>query len=126
MRMRVWSAVGVVLLLAACGSPKPEIPDPEQAAKPDTSGIEITGDASNPVNKLAIEAIADLEQFWGEQYPDLYDGDYQPVEGGFFAVMPSSGDAPPPCSADASEVAFNAVLLPEQGRRRVGCRGAVP
>jgi len=114
MRMGVWSAVGVVLLLAACGSPKPEIPDKSTAAKPDTSGIEITGDASNPVNKLAIEAIADLEQFWGEQYPDLYDGDYQPVEGGFFAVMPSSGEAPPPCSADASEVSFNAYYCPSK------------
>ncbi len=67
MRMRAWSAVGVVLLLAACGSPKPEVPGPDKQSKPDTSGIEITGDASNPVNKLAIEAIADLEQFWGEQ-----------------------------------------------------------
>ena len=118
MRMRVWSAVGVVLLLAACGSPKPELPSPDKQSKPDASGIEITGDASDPVNKLAIEAIADLEQFWGEQYPDLYDGDYQPVEGGFFAVMPSSGDAPPPCSADASELAFNAYYCPTRTSSR--------
>jgi hypothetical protein len=64
MRMRVWSAVGVVLLLAACGSPKPVVPGPDKQSKPDTSGIEITGDASDPVSKLAVEAIADLEQYW--------------------------------------------------------------
>ena len=44
MRMHVWSAVGVVLLLAACGGPKPELPAPGERQGPDTSGIEITGD----------------------------------------------------------------------------------
>lgn len=106
MRMRVWSAVGVVLLLAACGSPKPELPKPDQSSKPDTSAIEITGDASDPVNKLAVEAIADLEQFWGQQYPELYGSEYKPVEGGFFAVT-SSSEAPP-CTSDPAEVAGNA------------------
>ena len=99
--------MGCVLLLAACGGPKPELPDAEKQARPDTSGIEITGDASDPVNKLAIEAIADLERFWGAEYPGLYGDEYQPVKGGFFAVMPSA-DAPPPCASDASEVAGNA------------------
>lgn len=106
MRTRVWSAVGVVLLLAACGSPKPEVPKPNQLSKPDAGAIEITGDSSDPVNKLAMEAIADLEQFWGTQYPELYGAEYKPVEGGFFAVT-SSSDAPP-CTSDPSEVAGNA------------------
>jgi predicted metalloprotease len=114
MRTRVWPAIGVVLLLAACAGPKPELPDKPSASKPDTRGIEITGDASNPVNKVAIEAIADLQQFWGEQYPELYGDEYQPVEGGFFAVMPSSGDAPPPCAADPSEVSGNAFYCPSE------------
>ena len=103
MRMRVWSAVGVVLLLAACGSPKPELPDKSTAAKPDTSGIEINGDASDPVSKLAVQAIADLEQYWGNQYPDVYGSDFEPIKGGFFAAVPSNGDVPP-CSTDPQEV----------------------
>jgi predicted metalloprotease len=107
MRIRVWSGIAAVLLLAACGGPRPELPDPNKESKPDTSGIEINGDASDPVNKVAIEAIADLQQYWGEQYPNVYDGDYQPVEGGFFAVMPSSGDVPP-CATLASDISGNA------------------
>jgi predicted metalloprotease len=107
MRIRVWSAIAAVLLLAACGGPKPELPEPNKESKPDTSGIQINGDASDPVNKVAIEAIADLQQYWGEQYPNVYDGDYQPVEGGFFAVMPSSGDVPP-CATAASDISGNA------------------
>ena len=107
MRIRVWSAVGLVLLSAACGSPKPEVPDPKTDSKPDTSGIEIVGDASDPVNKLAVEAIADLQQYWSEQYPNLYEGDYEPVKGGFFAVTPSSGELPP-CATAAADVAGNA------------------
>ncbi len=107
MRIRVWSAVALVLLSAACGAPKPEVPDKKTDSKPDTSGIEINGDASDPVNKLAIEAIADLQQYWSEQYPTVYDGDYEPVKGGFFAVIPSSGELPP-CATAAADVAGNA------------------
>ena len=91
----------------ACGGPKPELPQQHSGSKPDTSGIEINGDASDPVNKLAIEAIADLQKYWGEEYPKTYEGDYQPVKGGFFAVLPSSGDLPP-CAAAASDISGNA------------------
>jgi predicted metalloprotease len=59
------------------------------------------------VNKLAVEAIADLQKYWGEEYPKTYEGDYQPVKGGFFAVLPSSGDLPP-CAAAASDISGNA------------------
>jgi predicted metalloprotease len=107
MRIRLWSAVALVLLSVACGAPKPELPDKKTESKPDTSGIEINGDASDPVNKLAVEAIADLQQYWSEQYPNVYGGDYEPVKGGFFAVIPSSGELPP-CAAAAADVAGNA------------------
>jgi predicted metalloprotease len=50
---------------------------------------------------------ADLERYWGKQYPDLYGSEYQPVKGGFFAVIPSSGEVPP-CATDASDVTGNA------------------
>jgi hypothetical protein len=81
------------LLLAACAAPKPEIPDAKPHNKPDTSGIEINGDASDPVSK--------------------FDGEYEPVKGGFFAVHPSSGDLPP-CAADASKIAGNALYYPSE------------
>jgi predicted metalloprotease len=108
MRMKVWSMMAVVLLIAACGGPKPQAPATKaQSGPPDTSKIEIHGDASGDVNKLAIEAIADLQDYWGKEFPELYGKDYEPVKGGFYAVMPSSGDLPP-CAQDASEISGNA------------------
>jgi predicted metalloprotease len=132
MRMKVCSVMAVVLLLAACGGPKPEVPS--QAKKkgpPDTSNIQIHGDADDPVNKLAVEGIADIEQWWSQQFPDLYGKAWAPVKGGYFAVRPSEGGPPPPCASDASEVAENAFycatgdvvawdaegLLPEQRKK---------
>ncbi len=44
------------------------------------------------MNKLAVEAIADLRDFWGKEFPELCGKDYVPVKGGFFAVIPCSGD----------------------------------
>lgn len=95
----------LVVVLAACGSsPKAGTPT-TQVAKADD--IKISGDASTPVNKLAISAIADLQKYWGEEYPKLYGSDYKPVAGGFFAVVPSSGKLPP-CAESSSDISGNA------------------
>jgi predicted metalloprotease len=107
MRIRVWSVLAVVLLLAACGGPKPQVPQKTKAGPPDTSSVKINGDASVPVNKLVIQAIADLEKYWGKEMPELYQKDFEPITGGYYAVIPSTDDAPP-CASAASEVAGNA------------------
>ena len=108
MRTRVLPLVAAAVLLAACGGPKPAVPAPSSGAAPtQNSDITIHGDASTPVNKIAIAAIADLQKYWAEEFPKLYGSDYKPVEGGFFAVIPSSGELPP-CAADASDIAGNA------------------
>jgi predicted metalloprotease len=125
MRIRVWSAVALVLLLAACGAPKPEIPDAKTDNKPDTSGIEINGDASDPVNKLAVEAIADLQRFWGKQYSEVYDGDYEAVKGGFFAVRPST-DQELPCDATPDIISMNAFYCPSQDLVAWDAEGLLP
>jgi len=66
MPIKVWSVVAVVLLVAACGGPKPQAPTTKAVnSPPDTSKIEIHGDASAPVNKLAMQAVADLQDYWG-------------------------------------------------------------
>jgi predicted metalloprotease len=99
--------IASIALLAGCGGPKPEIPAPPTAKKVDTSNIKIEGDPSTPVNKLAIEAIADLQAFWTEQFPKLYDEDYKPVEGGLYALTPES-ESGPECASGYSDVAGNA------------------
>ena len=83
MRIRAWSVVAVVLLLAACGGQAAVSGVGQKSGSPpDTSNIEIHGDASADVNKLAVEAIADLQDYWGKEFPELYGKDYVPVKGG--------------------------------------------
>ena len=107
MHKRSLAIIASILLLAGCGGPKPEVPTPPTAKKPDTSNIKIEGDASAPVNKIAIEAIADLQVYWTDQYPKLYGEDYKPVEGGLYALTPDS-ESGPECASGYSDVAGNA------------------
>ncbi|GAS95021.1 zinc metallopeptidase [Mycolicibacterium canariasense] len=110
MLKQIAAACTAVVVVAGCGAAKVEIPTSANTparSKPDTSGIEVQGDASGRLNELAVQAIADLQQFWGEKFPELYDKDYEPVSGGFFAVDPSSGETPP-CASSPDDVAGNA------------------
>jgi predicted metalloprotease len=96
-----------VLLLAGCGGGAPEEPQQPTRHKPDTSNIKIDGDPNTPVNKLAIEAIADLQDFWGTQFPKLYDNDYEPIKGGLYASTPESENGPE-CAKSFADVSGNA------------------
>ncbi|MBJ7336180.1 neutral zinc metallopeptidase [Mycolicibacterium sp.] len=108
MRRHASAVFAVFLLLAGCGGGvKPAVPTPTGAKKPDTSNVKIEGDPNTPVNKLAIEAIADLQSFWADQFPKLYNEDYKPVDGGLFALTPQSEDGPK-CASSYDDVAGNA------------------
>ena len=106
MNPRTWTAVAAIVLVAACGGGKPEKAEPT-ATKPDVSKVKIDGDASAPVNKLAIEAIADLQAYWTDEYPDLYGKKYTAVKGGLFAST-SQSSAGPECANSYSDVQGNA------------------
>ena len=108
MKIKIMAATAAILMVAACGSPKPEIPSqPQQkGSPPDTGSITIEGDAAEPVNQIAIRAIADLEQYWGENFPELYGEDFAPISGGYYAI--ADGSAAPPCTTEPEEVADNA------------------
>jgi hypothetical protein len=82
MRVRVLPLAAAAVLLAACGGPKPVVPTPASGSPQNNSDITIHGDASTPVNKIAIGAIGDLQKYWAEEFPKLYGSDYKPVEGG--------------------------------------------
>ena len=105
----VMSAAATVMLVAGCGGGvKPEVPTPTAGAvKPDTSSITIEGDSSAAVNKLAMEAIADLQTYWSEEFPKLYGQDYKPVEGGLYALTPDS-ESGPACADNYGDVEGNA------------------
>jgi len=102
------TALVMAIAPTGCGSSKsPSVTPTSNASVSQTDAVKIHGDASAPVNKLAIKAIADLQSYWGEEFPKLYGKPYEPVKGGFYAVIPSSGDLPP-CVSDASEISGNA------------------
>ena len=99
-------AVAVVLVCAGCTMAKPSKPKASGTAAA-AGTVQIHGDASKPANKIAIKAIADLQAFWGGEFPKLYGHDYTPVKGGFYAVIPSSGQLAP-CAQAAADIAGNA------------------
>src|SRR6478735_273472 len=108
MNIKIMFATAAVLMVAACGSPQSEIPSQSEkkASAPDTSSITVEGDASTPVNQIAIQAIADLEQYWAENFPALYDKDFEQIAGGYYAI--DDGSPAPPCTTDPEEVSGNA------------------
>lgn len=107
MRKSSLAIVGVALILAGCGGATPEAAQSPTAKKPDISNIQIEGDRDLPVNQLAMEAIADLQTYWGEQYPTLYGEEYKPVEGGLFALT-SEAEVGPECASSFDDVSGNA------------------
>ena len=94
------------VLVAGCGGQETAVPAPT-ADKAGAGDVTIEGDPSTPVNKLAIEAITDLQTYWSEQFPALYGRDYEPVTGGLYASTPDS-EIGPDCASSYADVAGNA------------------
>jgi predicted metalloprotease len=93
-------------LVAGCGSAKPA-DTTTPTAKKAAASVTIEGDPSTPVNKLAMAAIADLQAYWGDEYPKLYGADYKPVGGQLYALTPES-EKGPACASSYDDVAGNA------------------
>ncbi|MFE3188373.1 neutral zinc metallopeptidase [Nocardia sp. NPDC059240] len=100
-------AATLALAATACGAGSQSTTTTTPAAPTAT----IHGDAADPVNKIAAQAVADLQRYWADQFPKVYGGDYKPVTGGFYAVRPSTGPLPP-CAAAAADIAGNAFYCP--------------
>ncbi len=54
--------------------------------------IEIIGATDEPIDQLARNALADLQDFWTDQFPEVYGEDFQPLQGGYFSVDPNDVD----------------------------------
>ena len=93
----------ILLIIAGCGGGTSD----EKKADPKPASVKIDGDASDPVNKLAIKAISDLQVYWGEQFPKLYGSKYKAVKGGLFASTEESTKGPE-CANSYSDVQGNA------------------
>lgn len=124
MMYRTLAVVSVVAVVSAgCTKSTPVVG--EVSSSPPTPTVQIHGDASTSVNKIVIQSISDLQQFWSSEFPTLYGGDYTPVKGGFFAVTPSSGELPP-CAAAAADIAGNAFYCPKADNVAWDAEGLLP
>ncbi|MCX6400615.1 MAG: neutral zinc metallopeptidase [Propionibacteriales bacterium] len=109
MRTGLAVLVTTALVLAGCGDSSSPDDDKKSSdtSTPAAPDVEISGDASAPVNALAIRGIADLQEFWKDEYPALYGDDYAEVDGGLYALTPESTEGPE-CADAYSDVQGNA------------------
>jgi predicted metalloprotease len=86
---RTLPTVAVGMLLAGCstttvvGTASPGAGEPTDVSAEE---FPITGVSDSEVDQFARNALADLETFWKQAYPDFYGEEYTPLAGGFFSV----------------------------------------
>ncbi|MCB0971759.1 MAG: neutral zinc metallopeptidase, partial [Acidimicrobiales bacterium] len=75
--------------------------EPAPTTAPEAADVEVIGGDGSDVDATAANAVADLEAWWAEQYPDLYGFAYRPLAGGVWAVDEGSDPAEIPCARGA-------------------------
>src|SRR5215218_7762757 len=81
------TAVG--LLLAGCsGSPVTgqAFPGPGEPVDVTADDFAITGVSDAPIDQFARNALADLNAFWAEAYPEFFGEEFEPLGNGYFSV----------------------------------------
>ncbi len=82
--------------------------------------VQIVGAGDGVIDTLARNALADLETFWAQTFPEVYGEDFTPLQGGYFSVDPDDvdpGDYPDgvSCGARPLEVEDNAFYCQAPG-----------
>ena len=74
--------------------------------------VAIEGTDNGEIDKLAGNAIADIEKFWIEQMPDVFNERYDKVKG-YYSIDPD-GNRAAPCTDSASDIRGNAFYCPSR------------
>jgi predicted metalloprotease len=86
---RVLPIAAVGLLLTGCtttvvqGTASPGAGEPVDVAADE---FPITGVSDTPIDEFARNALADLNVFWSEAYPEFFEEEFRPLENGYFSV----------------------------------------
>jgi predicted metalloprotease len=86
---RMLPTLAVGMLLAGCstttvvGTASPGAGEPVDVT---SEQFPITGAADNDTDRLARNALTDLEAFWQASYPEFFGEEYEPLAGGYFSV----------------------------------------
>jgi predicted metalloprotease len=118
---RAAALVLAVLAPAGCATVVDGRAGPFDAPARQAEEVTIVGAVDGPVDNLTRDALADLEDFWAEQFPRVFGEEFRPLSGGYFSVDPANIDpAQYPqgigCGKDPREVENNAFycLAPDQ------------
>ena len=124
-RVAVLIAVSLVLcgLLAAgfgrdrtvAGTPTASgsVTRPNQPAEGGVDPKFVTGTDGGQIDRLAATVITDVQDFWRETFPTVFDKPWQAISGGFYSVDTADPDAKaPPCTDKPSDVEGNAFYCP--------------
>jgi predicted metalloprotease len=89
----VASLVGV-LCATGCASVVIGRPSSMQSSPSDVSAgeVAVVGATDSPVDDLARNALADLEDYWSSTFPDVFGTEFEPLSGGYFSVDPGDVD----------------------------------
>jgi predicted metalloprotease len=87
-------ALAGVLMLSACATlvvAGPESGRPPGAPRA-AGDVTIVGAADGPVDERTRDALADLESYWDQVFPDVFGQRFSPPQGGYFSVDPNDLD----------------------------------
>jgi predicted metalloprotease len=96
-------------------------PGPGEPVDVAPDAFPITGAGDTGVDQLARNALADLNMFWSQAYPEFFGEEFRPLENGYFSVdsdavdrsaYPSTGIGCEGSPTDPEEVAGNAYYDP--------------
>jgi predicted metalloprotease len=115
LRHRVLSAVLALTTVGLTGCATIVIGRPEALQATVGAGAEpaVIGAAGGVVDELAANALADLEDYWSDVFPDVFGRPFVPLQGGYFSVDPDDVDPSQypqgvGCGSDPREVENNA------------------
>jgi predicted metalloprotease len=92
--VRAAEAALVCVLLAGCAVVVAGRPGGPRSTAPDVGAGEVTvvGAVDDPVDQETRNALADLQAYWTQQFPDVFGTSFMPLQGGYFSVDPDAID----------------------------------
>ncbi|WP_448627254.1 neutral zinc metallopeptidase [Geodermatophilus sp. URMC 64] len=119
---RVAAAVLTWVVLTGCATVVIGRPGGLRSTAPDVGSGEVTvvGAVDSPVDREVRNALADLQGYWTQQFPDVFGTSFPPLQGGYFSVDPDAIDptAYPQgigCGQDPAAVEGNAFYCADPG-----------
>ncbi|MGI8626070.1 MAG: neutral zinc metallopeptidase [Geodermatophilaceae bacterium] len=79
---------------SGCASTVVGAPSPANGLREDVpdSDFEIVGATDGEIDTTARNALADINDFWSQTLPELFDTEFEPLTGGYFSIDPDNYD----------------------------------